>query len=239
MDKISKILEKRHRAQQSFYINIPFVIIGELLAEKLKNTSITANMVSISSLFFSFIFAIVIYFWTFSYSWVGIPFVLLVGIAFTVDGSLARKNNKSSIFGAWLNTKSEYLSYTILGISFVYYAYIINDNSQTILFLALLSYIFRQAIYIIYPFAEAKVPNVNENIFSKELEIETESLLTKLKRAFTYSGYMYLLMITLGIILEAHLYFVFFMALYGSVSFVAGLIVVGKNIREYEKGNSN
>jgi len=238
MGKIKRILENRHRFIEYFYIKIPFIILGRYLAEKLEDTSVTPNMVSYSSILTSFLFLGVVYVKP-SSAWLSIPLVLLVGITFSLDGSLARRQNRTSIFGSWLNVISEYSSYTIMGITFVYYAYVVNDYNNLVLFFALISYISRQGIYIIYPFTEAKIQNVDRNIFSKEFNVADERIVTKLKRTFTYNGYTYILIIIFGIIFEAHLYYLILIAFYGTFSLIGGLIVVGKNVKEHEKKNSN
>ena len=166
-------------------------------------------------------------------AYLSIPIILLLPLFNVLDGALAREKNQFTVFGNWINRVSERVEYLFIGTAFAWFTYNVTFDIKLLLF-ALISLTIREGIGGLNTFTKISVKNSDQLIFMKYYKTGNNILFTMLRRAFTYGGNMYILLICIGIISKSHYLLIYFMLYYGIISYLLGLIIIGKEIYNLE-----
>ena len=222
------LLKKGKRPFTKFFINIPFRITARFLAAKLVNTKITPNMVSIFGVLCSLVGFYIIICFDKNYAKYSIPFYLLTNLAGALDGTLTRRKKMFSSFGSWYAMVSERISYIIIGLSFAFFALKATSNVYIVL-LCCATLVFREGIATISILTVAKMP-AGWDLYNDEFIHSSNTIIKFCTRCFFLTASLYTVLIGIGILLNANLYFVIFMLLYSFSIYLLSIIKIGKRI---------
>ena len=224
---------KRPRPFETFFINIPFRIIAQILAKILQHTFVTPNMICFVGLLTVGIGSFLLAFLPLNNVWISIPFILSMAIFAALDGTLSRYKKISSPFGSWFNVIAERIEYMLIGISFSWYSYKITDDYLT-LFLCLVSLIFREGIGTTSVMTLAKMPKGWYGIYEDSFVYKNNSAIKLLVRIFFYTGTHYICLVCISIFFGSPFSLILFMTIYGFIFYCAVILQIGYKIY-YEK----
>tara|TARA_Y100000590_G_scaffold467970_2_gene648814 strand:- start:4531 stop:5232 length:702 start_codon:yes stop_codon:yes gene_type:complete len=220
---------KGDRVPELLYINLFYYFLANPIARILKNTRVTPNQITFIAIIISIIASCIMVFSDENNAYLSIPIILLLPLFNVLDGTLAREKNLFTAFGDWINRVSERVEYLFIGTAFACFTYKVTFDIQ-LLFFALVSLAIREGIGVLNTFTKISVKNSDQLVFMKYFKTSKNKFFMFLRRTFTYGGNMYILLICIGIIFKSHYLLIYFMLYYGIISYLLGLIIIGKEI---------
>ena len=135
-----------HLVQYSYLIYAP---LSQKIVNLIKNTNITPNQLTITSLILGILSSVFFAFGYQLYLVIALIFLHLSILADFVDGRLSRKKNMASLYGAWLDSNIDRVVDPIifLGISYGIYR---SSGRQDIWFICSLAILSRLLVDVIY-----------------------------------------------------------------------------------------
>ena len=193
---------------------------GHFLAVKLKNTSITANHVTLSRILIMVIVSICILSDVYFLHIVAAFLIILFSMFDALDGSLASLKNERTILGAWLDPQVDRLGFLMLFIVVGFYLSVVHEFYVYLAMYVLSIFYYRAAIpgdirhkdkFILLKKESKKNEKYNESSRSKTGLIY---LLRRIHMQFSPHTHNVALYIAIGLVFRALDYVMVYLALY-------------------------
>ena len=114
---MSDIKKKKHEQ----YIKQIYRLIGFYLAEKLQNTSITANHITLSRILLILLSSVFILSENYLLHFIAAFLIIIFSMFDALDGSLATLKNEFSLLGTWLDPQIDRVSFLLLFLTLAFH----------------------------------------------------------------------------------------------------------------------
>jgi phosphatidylglycerophosphate synthase len=215
------MINKMHKKHDQIIKQI-YRTISYYLAEKLKNTAISPNHITISRVILIILASIFILSYNYTFHIFASLLLILFSIFDALDGSLASKKDKYSVLGTWLDPQIDRLGFLLLFLTISIY---LSSIGKVYIFLSmyvLVIYIFRSLIPTdirlkdkFMSLRENNPKNIKSN--SNNNQKKTNKFLYQIKLQTSPHTHNIILYIALGLIFKSLNLIIIFLSIYLSL----------------------
>ena len=197
---------------------------GVKIAEVLKNTSISPDLVTILSMIFGIIAAFMFIFGDYLLSIIGLILIQVSLVLDLVDGSLARRKQMFSTFGKWIDYNGD-LFMDLLIFFFAAIGLFYQTKNNLILIFGATTILTKSLLYNL---------NISRVIFLKEIE-NIPGGKFNFFRQFIPSRFLIHPLFLIAVLTNNLLIFFIFISFYQLFFFITGLFYLGNKIKKLDK----
>ena len=218
-------MNNRNRKKHAQIIKQVYRSISYYIAEKLQNTFITPNIITISRVVLIVLSSILILSENYLNQIFAAFFLILFSIFDALDGSLASQKNKFSVLGTWLDPQIDRLGFLLL---FTIIAYDLSELSKVYIYLSmylLIMYILRNLIATDIRLKEKFLPlreniSINSDQTQTNLVEKKNKLFYQIKLQTSPHTHNIVLYIALGLVFQILNFIIIFLSLYLSLWYI-------------------